>query len=51
MIKTFRDKDTETLFDDSLVRRFKSFERPARRKVISWNINNRKVFKKIVIPE
>lgn len=33
MIKTFRDKDTETLFDDRLVRRFKSFERPARRKL------------------
>ena len=33
MIKTFHDKDTETLFDDRLVRRFKSIERPARRKL------------------
>jgi proteic killer suppression protein len=33
MIKTFRDKDTETLFNDVLVRRFKAFERSARRKL------------------
>lgn len=33
MIKTFHSKDTETLFDDRLVRRFKSFERTARRKL------------------
>ena len=33
MIKTFRDKDTETLFSDISVRRFKAIERPARRKL------------------
>ena len=33
MIKTFRDKNTEALFHDELVRRFKDFERPARRKL------------------
>ncbi|MBT0653132.1 type II toxin-antitoxin system RelE/ParE family toxin [Geomobilimonas luticola] len=33
MIKTFRDKDTETLFNDTMVRRFTSIERPARRKL------------------
>lgn len=33
MIKTFRDKDTEALYNDVLVRRFKDFERPARRKL------------------
>lgn len=33
MIKTFRDKDTETLFDDRLVKRLQSIERPARRKL------------------
>ena len=34
MIKSFHDKDTEVLFDDRLVRRFQSFERPARRKLM-----------------
>ncbi|MBE0502133.1 MAG: type II toxin-antitoxin system RelE/ParE family toxin [Desulfuromonadales bacterium] len=33
MIKSFRDKNTEALFHDELVRRFKDFERPARRKL------------------
>ena len=33
MIKTFQNKDTEALFDDRLARRFKAFERPARRKL------------------
>ncbi len=33
MIKTFHDKDTEALYNDLLVRRFKDFERPARRKL------------------
>jgi proteic killer suppression protein len=33
MIKTFHGKDTALLFDDVLVQRFKSFERPARRKL------------------
>lgn len=34
MIKSFHDKDTEVLFDDQLVSRFQSFERPARRKLM-----------------
>lgn len=34
MIKSFRCKDTEALFDDVLVPRFKAFERPARRKLL-----------------
>lgn len=33
MIKSFHDKDTEVLFDDRSVRRFKAFERQARRKL------------------
>lgn len=33
MIRTFHEKDTETLFDDRLVKRFKAFERLARRKL------------------
>ena len=33
MIKSFNSKDTEAIFDDRLVRRFKAFERPARRKL------------------
>jgi len=33
MIKSFRCKDTETLFNDKPVKRFKSFERVARRKL------------------
>ena len=34
MIKTFRCKDTERLFDDLSVRRFKAIERVARRKLM-----------------
>lgn len=34
MIKSFRCKDTEALFNDVLVPRFKAFERPARRKLL-----------------
>jgi proteic killer suppression protein len=33
MIKSFHDKETEMLFDDRLVKRFRAFERPARRKL------------------
>ena len=33
MIKSFHCKDTELLFDDVLVKCFKAFERPARRKL------------------
>jgi len=37
MIKTFRCKDTERLFDDISVRRFKAIERVARRKLLMLN--------------
>ena len=34
VIKSFKDKDTEKLFNDRPVVRFKAFERPARRKLL-----------------
>ncbi len=34
MIKSFRSKDTEDLFDDIVVRRFRAVERSARRKLL-----------------
>ncbi len=34
MIKSFRCKDTEALFNDVLVPRFKAIERPGRRKLL-----------------
>ena len=34
MIKSFKDKETEDLFNDVSVARFKAFERPARRKLL-----------------
>lgn len=34
MIRSFASKDTEELFHDRLVRRFRSFERAARRKLL-----------------
>ncbi len=34
MIKSFRCKDTECLFDDNLVRNFRAIERVARRKLL-----------------
>ena len=34
MIKSFRSPDTEALFNDRLVPRFRAFERPARRKLL-----------------
>jgi toxin HigB-1 len=34
MIKSFRCKDTEALFNDVLVAQFKAIERPARRKLL-----------------
>ncbi len=33
MIRSFADKDTETLFQDKAVRRFSAIERPARRRL------------------
>ncbi len=37
MIRSFRRKDTERLFDDRFVRRFQAFERTARKKLESLN--------------
>ena len=34
MIKTFKGKDTEMLFNDRPISRFKAFERPERRKLL-----------------
>ena len=34
MIKSFRNRDTEMLFNDQSVARFNAFERPARRKLL-----------------
>ena len=34
MIKSFRSDDTEALFNDRLVARFRAIERPARRKLL-----------------
>lgn len=34
MIRSFADKDTQRLFQDERVRRFQSFERQARRKLL-----------------
>jgi proteic killer suppression protein len=34
VIRSFRDADTEALFRDELVPRFRSIERPARRKLL-----------------
>jgi toxin HigB-1 len=34
MIRSFRDKDPEALFNDVAVRRFLAIERPARRKLL-----------------
>ena len=37
VIKSFKDKATEDLFKDLSVARFKSFERPARRKLLYFH--------------
>ena len=34
MIRSFATKDTQALFEDRLVRRFRAIERPARRKLL-----------------
>ena len=37
MIKSFRSADTEALFQDRLVARFRAIERPARRRLLYLN--------------
>jgi proteic killer suppression protein len=41
MIRTFRDKDAETLFHDHVVPRFRNIERVARRKLLYLNAAKR----------
>lgn len=48
MIKTFHDKDTEMLFDDRLVKRFQSFERPARRKL--YYLHRARTLQDLLVP-
>ena len=48
MIKTFHDKDIEALFNDRLVKRFKAFERPARRKL--YYLHGAKTLQDLLIP-
>jgi toxin HigB-1 len=48
MIMTFRDKDAETLFNDRPVKRFKAFERIARRKL--YFLHGAKTLQDLLIP-
>ncbi|MBI5420465.1 MAG: type II toxin-antitoxin system RelE/ParE family toxin [Deltaproteobacteria bacterium] len=48
MIKTFKSKKTEMLFNDRLVPRFKAFERPARRKLLY--LHRAKMLQDLAVP-
>ena len=48
MIKTFCNKDTESLFNDRPVKRFQSFERQARRKL--YYLHAAKTLQDLLIP-
>lgn len=48
MIKSFHDKDTEALFNDRLVKRFKAFERIVRRKL--YFLHGAKSLQDLLIP-
>lgn len=48
MIKSFRDKNTEALFNDRLVKKFQAFERPARRKL--YFLHSAKILQDLLIP-
>lgn len=48
MINSFHDKDTEALFNDRLVKRFKVFERIARRKL--YFLHGAKSLQDLLIP-
>ena len=48
MIKSFRNKTTEDLFNDLLVPRFRSFERPARRKLLY--LHRARTLKDLAVP-
>ncbi len=48
MIRSFKDADTEALFRDELVPRFRSIERPARRKLLY--LNRARVLQDLTVP-
>lgn len=48
MIKSFKNKETEDLFNDLAVSRFKSFERPARRKLLY--LHRARTLKDLAVP-
>ena len=48
MIKSFKSKETEDLFSDLAVARFKAFERPARRKPLY--LHRARVLRDLAVP-
>ena len=48
MIKSFKSKETEDLFSDLAVARFKAFERPARRKLLY--LHRARVLRDLAVP-
>jgi proteic killer suppression protein len=48
MIKSFYDKDAEMLFEDRLVKRFRAFERPARRKL--YYLHRARTLQDLLVP-
>ena len=48
MIKSFRTIDTEALFNDRLVARFRAIERPARRKL--FYLNHARSLQDLLVP-
>ncbi len=48
MIRSFKDKETEDLFNDLPVSRFKSFEKPARRKLLY--LHRARTLKDLAVP-
>ena len=48
MIRSFKNEETEDLFNDLAVSRFKSFERPARRKLLY--LHRARTLKDLAVP-
>lgn len=48
MIKSFRSADTEALFNDRLIARFRAIERPARRKLLY--LSQARTFRDLLVP-
>jgi proteic killer suppression protein len=48
MIKSFYDKDAEMLFEDRRVKRFRAFERPARRKL--YYLHRARTLQDLLVP-